>query len=39
MKEAQEFVAKKELDDATVRKTNLEDVFVELTGKSVGDQK
>ncbi len=39
MKEAQEFVAGKELDDATVRKTNLEDVFVELTGKSVGDQK
>jgi len=39
MKDAQDFVAEKGLDDATVRKTNLEDVFVELTGKSVGDQK
>ncbi len=39
MKDAQDFVADNGLDDATVRKTNLEDVFVELTGKSVGDQK
>jgi ABC-2 type transport system ATP-binding protein len=40
MKEAQDFVTDMGFeDDATVRKTNLEDVFVELTGKSVGDQK
>ena len=39
MAEAQQFVSDEKLEDATVRKTNLEDVFVELTGKSVGDQK
>lgn len=39
MADAQKYVSDEELDDATVRKTNLEDVFVELTGKSVGDQK
>ncbi len=39
MVEAQQFVSDEKLEDATVRKTNLEDVFVELTGKSVGDQK
>ena len=39
MADAQKYVSDEGLDDATVRKTNLEDVFVELTGKSVGDQK
>ncbi|AMK14203.1 ABC transporter ATP-binding protein [methanogenic archaeon mixed culture ISO4-G1] len=39
MEEAQNYVAENKFEDATVRKTNLEDVFVELTGKSVGDQK
>ncbi len=39
MAEAQQYVSDNKLEDATIRKTNLEDVFVELTGKSVGDQK
>ncbi len=39
MDEAQAFVSENKFEDATVRKTNLEDVFVELTGKSVGDQR
>ncbi|MBE6527639.1 MAG: ABC transporter ATP-binding protein [Thermoplasmata archaeon] len=39
MDEAQKFVSAGGHEDATVRKTNLEDVFVELTGKSVGDQR
>ena len=39
MAEAQKFVQDKGWEDATIRKANLEDVFVELTGKSVGDQK
>ena len=39
MSDAQDFVTSNNLEDAMIRKTNLEDVFVELTGKSVGDQK
>jgi ABC-2 type transport system ATP-binding protein len=39
MAEAQAFVSELNTEDAMIRKTNLEDVFVELTGKSVGDQK
>jgi len=39
MQEAQDYVTSNGFEDATIRKTNLEDVFVELTGKSVGDQK
>ncbi len=39
MDEAQKFVSENGYEDATIRKTNLEDVFVELTGKSVGDQR
>jgi ABC-2 type transport system ATP-binding protein len=38
--EAKEFVSSLESDDnVTIRNTNLEDVFVELTGTSVGSQK
>ncbi|MBQ8373836.1 MAG: ABC transporter ATP-binding protein, partial [Candidatus Methanomethylophilaceae archaeon] len=38
--EAKEFVASLDSDDdVLIRNTNLEDVFVELTGKSVGGQK
>ena len=39
MEEAQRFVSDNKLEEATIRRTNLEDVFVELTGKSVGDQR
>ena len=39
LEDAQKFVYKSGYEDVTIRKTNLEDVFVELTGKSVGDQK
>jgi ABC-2 type transport system ATP-binding protein len=39
MGDAQEFVTANGYEDAIIRRTNLEDVFVELTGKSVGDQK
>ena len=38
MQEAQDYVTQNGFEDATIRKTNLEDVFVELTGKSVGGQ-
>ena len=37
---AKEFVASLDSDDnVLIRSTNLEDVFVELTGKSVGEQR
>ncbi len=39
MDDAQAFVSENRLEEATIRKTNLEDVFVELTGKSVGGLK
>jgi len=39
MAEAQQYVTDNKLEDAILRKTSLEDVFVELTGKSVGDQR
>lgn len=39
MDDAQAFVHDGGFEDVTIRKTNLEDVFVELTGKKVGDQK
>jgi ribosomal protein L27 len=39
MDDAQAFVHDSGFEDVTIRKTNLEDVFVELTGKKVGDQK
>ena len=39
MAEAQQYVTDNKLEDAILRRTSLEDVFVELTGKSVGDQR
>jgi ABC-2 type transport system ATP-binding protein len=39
MPEAQQYVTDNKLEEAVVRRTTLEDVFVELTGKSVGDQR
>ncbi len=39
MAEAQQYVTDNKLEDAVMRRTSLEDVFVELTGKSVGDQR
>ena len=39
MPEAQKYVTDNNLEDAIIRRTTLEDVFVELTGKSVGDQR
>ena len=39
MPEAQQYVTDNQLEDAVVRRTTLEDVFVELTGKTVGDQR
>ena len=39
MPEAQQYVTDHNLEDAIIRRTSLEDVFVELTGKSVGDQR
>jgi len=39
MEDAQRYIAENHLDDAIMRRTSLEDVFVELTGKSVGDQR
>jgi ABC-2 type transport system ATP-binding protein len=39
MAEAQQYVTDNRIEDAVVRGTSLEDVFVELTGKSVGDQR
>ena len=35
-KEAAEFVAAQELEDARIRRSNLEDVFIELTGRREG---
>jgi ABC-2 type transport system ATP-binding protein len=38
--EAKEFVSSLDnTDNVTIRSTNLEDVFVEMTGTSVGSQK
>ena len=34
--EAAEFVAAQELEDARIRRSNLEDVFIELTGRREG---
>ena len=39
MHDAQQYVTDNSLEDAIMRRTTLEDVFVELTGKSVGDQR
>ena len=39
MHDAQQYVTDNKLEDAVMRRTTLEDVFVELTGKSVGDQR
>ena len=39
MADAQKYISDNNLDDAIMRRTTLEDVFVELTGKSVGDQR
>ena len=39
MHDAQQYVTDNSLEDAVMRRTTLEDVFVELTGKSVGDQR
>jgi len=39
MADAQQYIADNHLEDAVMRRTSLEDVFVELTGKSVGDQR
>ena len=39
MADAQQYITDNHLEDAIMRRTSLEDVFVELTGKSVGDQR
>ena len=39
MADAQRYITDNRLEEAVMRRTTLEDVFVEFTGKSVGDQR